>query len=78
MQTGDYDRAFELFDAVLVKLPRDPATLTSKGPCAQDHWARQTRRSRVTARQSAAKPDHGDAWYALANLKTYKFREFRD
>ena len=31
MQTGDYDRAFELFDQVLEKLPRDPATLTSRG-----------------------------------------------
>ena len=34
MQTGDYDRAFALFDAILAKLPNDPATLTSKA-CAQ-------------------------------------------
>ena len=31
MQTGEYDRAFALFDAILAKLPNDPATLTSKG-----------------------------------------------
>ncbi|MEQ9661261.1 MAG: sulfotransferase, partial [Parasphingopyxis sp.] len=47
MQVGDYDRAFELFDAILKQLPGDPA----------------------------AKPDQGDAWYALANLKTYRFEE---
>ncbi|PWL26722.1 MAG: hypothetical protein DCO98_11390 [Altererythrobacter sp. XM-24bin4] len=72
MQTGDYDRAFELFDAVLVKLPRDPATLTSKGHALKTLG--QTDEA-ITSYQAAvsAKPDHGDAYYALANLKTYKF-----
>lgn len=72
MQTGDYDRAFELFDAVLVKLPRDPATLTSKGHALKTLG--QTGEA-ITSYQAAvsAKPDHGDAYYALANLKTYKF-----
>ena len=31
MQTGDYDRAFTLFEKVLKRLPDDPATLTSRG-----------------------------------------------
>lgn len=72
MQTGDYDRAFELFDAVLEKLPRDPATLTSKGHALKTLG--QTDEA-ITSYQAAvsAKPDHGDAYYALANLKTYKF-----
>ena len=72
MQTGDYDRAFALFDAILAKLPRDPATLTSRG-----HALKTTGRTddAVESYRSAidAKPDHGDAWYALANLKTYRF-----
>ena len=74
MQTGDYERAFELFDAVLSKLPRDPATLTSKGHAlktlGQSSEAIDSYRAAI-----AAKPDHGDAHYALANLKTYRFED---
>lgn len=74
MQTGDYERAFELFDQVLAKLPRDPATLTSKGHAlktlGQSPEAIESYRAAI-----AAKPDHGDAYYALANLKTYKFED---
>jgi tetratricopeptide (TPR) repeat protein len=74
MQTGDYTRAFELFDAVLEKLPRDPATLTSRGHAlkttGKQHDAVESYRSAIEAQ-----PDHGDAWYALANLKTYRFED---
>lgn len=72
MQTGDYDRAFALFDAVLAKLPSDSATLTSKGHALKTIGNQP---DAVTAYQAAtkARPDHGDAWYALANLKTYRF-----
>ena len=72
MQTSDFDRAFELFDAVLAQLPSDAATLTSKGH-AQKTVGRSDDAiaSYRTALQS--KQDHGDAYYALANLKTYKF-----
>ena len=74
MQTGDYARAFELFDAVLAKLPDDPATLTSRGHAlkttGQQDEAVASYRAAI-----AAKPDHGDAYYALANLKTYRFTE---
>ena len=74
MQTGDYDRAFELFEEVLSKLPHDVATLTSRGHAlkttgAQDEAVASYRRA------IAVKPDHGDAWYALANLKTYRFTD---
>ncbi|MGB3166531.1 MAG: sulfotransferase, partial [Alteraurantiacibacter sp.] len=74
MQTGDYERAFALFDRVLARLPADPATLTSKG-----HALKTTGRTdeAVASYRAAveAKPDHGDAWYALANLKTYSFTD---
>ena len=72
MQVSDFDRAFELFDAVLAQIPHDPATLTSKGHAlktvGQSDSAVASYRAAI-----AAKPDHGDAYYALANLKTYKF-----
>ncbi|GMN13748.1 tetratricopeptide repeat-containing sulfotransferase family protein [Altererythrobacter sp. MTPC7] len=74
MQTGDYERAFSLFDRVLEKLPSDPATLTSRG-----HALKTTGRTEEAVDSYraafAAKPDHGDAWYALANLKTYRFTD---
>ena len=74
IQTGDYERGLELFDQVLEKLPGDPASLTSRG------HALKTKGDRAEAEASYAhalrsKPDHGDAWYALANLKTYRFSD---
>ncbi|MBL4792297.1 sulfotransferase [Citromicrobium bathyomarinum] len=74
MQTGDYDRAFELFDQVLEKLPRDPATLTSRGHALKT-MGKQTEAVESYRAAFAAKPDQGDAYYALANLKTYSFTD---
>ena len=74
MQTGDYDGASELFDQVLAKLPEDPATLTSKGHALKTTGLQDEAVANYRAATSA-KPDHGDAWYALANLKTYRFED---
>ena len=68
----DYDRAFELFDAVLAKLPDDPATLTSRGHALKTTGKQEEAVASYRAAYSA-RPDNGDAWYALANLKTYRF-----
>ncbi|QFT78667.1 tetratricopeptide repeat-containing sulfotransferase family protein [Erythrobacter sp. THAF29] len=74
MQTGEYDRGLELFDRVLEKLPNDPANLTSKGHALKTTGAQQEAID-AYRKAIAAKPDHGDAWYALANLKTYRFEK---
>lgn len=74
MQTGDYDHAFSLFDEVLKKLPRDPATLTSKGHALKTKGQQDEAVASYRA-AIAAKPDHGDAYFALANLKTYRFTD---
>lgn len=74
MQTGDYERGLELFDAVLAKLPHDPASLTSKGHALKTIGERDPAIASYRA-AIAAKPNHGDAWYALANLKTYRFAD---
>ena len=72
MQTGDFDRAFALFDRVLDKVPGDPATLTSRGHALKTKGRAQDAVS--SYREAiAARSGHGDAWYALANLKTYRF-----
>jgi len=72
IQMGNYDRGLALFDKVLEKLPADPASLTSRGHALKTTGAQS---EAIASYRSAiaAKPDHGDAYYALANLKTYRF-----
>ncbi|MDJ0979649.1 MAG: sulfotransferase [Erythrobacter sp.] len=72
IQMGQYERGLALFDAVLKRLPRDPASLTSRGHALKTTGARAEAEESYRA-AIAAKPDHGDAYYALANLKTYRF-----
>ncbi|WP_299308238.1 tetratricopeptide repeat-containing sulfotransferase family protein [uncultured Croceicoccus sp.] len=72
MQTGDYEQAFDLFDAVLARLPGDPATLTSRGHALKTRGRQEDAVASYRAAIAAA-PAHGDAWYALANLKTWRF-----
>ena len=72
MQTGDYDQAFSLFNAVLEKLPNDYATHTSKGHALKT--VGKSDEAVASYRKAVAiKPDHGDAYYSLANLKIYNF-----
>lgn len=74
MQTGDYDAALGLFDKILEKLPEDPATLTSRGHALKTYGDHNAAVKSYRA-ATQAKGDHGDAWYALANLKTYNFSD---
>jgi len=72
MQAGNYDEALGIFDEVLSVLPDDLATLTSQGHALKT--AGRTEEAIASYRRAVeVNPLHGDAWYALANLKTYKF-----
>ncbi len=72
MQTGDFDTALKVFDQVLAQLPADPVTLTSRGHAlktsGQAGAAIDSYRQAITSQ-----PAYGEAYYALANLKTYRF-----
>ena len=73
MQNGDYEKAIEIFDSILKKAPNDPNTLTSKG------HALKTFGNNIDAIESyklahKVKPDHGEDYFSLANLKTYSFK----
>lgn len=74
MQTGDHERAFDLFERVLEKVPGDPATLTSRGHAFKTFGKHD---EAVESYRDAyrSKPEHGDAYFGLANLKTYKFTD---
>ncbi|MCX7282695.1 MAG: sulfotransferase [Novosphingobium sp.] len=74
MQTGDYQRALDLFEAVLERLPEDAATLTSRGHALKT-YGRQNDAIASYRAATAVRPDLGDAYYALANLKTFRFAD---
>ncbi|MEL7041620.1 MAG: sulfotransferase [Pseudomonadota bacterium] len=74
MQAGAYETALEAFDRVLNQVPGDPATLTSRGHALKTYGRTE---KAIASYQAAlqADPQNGDAWYALANLKTYRFTD---
>jgi len=74
MQTGDYDGALALFDRVLEQAPGDPATLTSRGHALKT-WGKSDQAVQSYRDAVTSAPAHGEAWYALANLKTYRFSD---
>ncbi len=74
MQTGDHETAFGLFEKVLEKVPNDPATLTSQGH-AYKTFGKQDEAVKSYKAAYHAKIDHGDAYFGLANLKTYRFSD---
>lgn len=72
LQANDLEAALAMFDKVLKKLPSDAATLTSKGHVLKTIGRQQ---DAIESYRAAIKanPAHGDAFHALANLKTYIF-----
>ncbi|MDG1442989.1 MAG: sulfotransferase [Pseudomonadales bacterium] len=74
MQTGDYTLALEYFDRILAVVPSDAGTLTSKGHALKTIG--KTEDAIASYRESIAHhPDHGEAYFSLANLKTYRFSD---
>ena len=72
MQGGDHAKAITMFDDILKMNPYNFSTLTSKGHAQKTlGFTDQAIKSYQTAYQ--IKPDHGEAFFSLANLKTYSF-----
>jgi len=72
MQTGDYEQAIQHFESVLQRVPGDPVTLTSKGHALKT-WGKTGLAIESYEKAIATRFNHGEAWYSLANLKTYSF-----
>jgi tetratricopeptide (TPR) repeat protein len=72
MQAGDINTALEYFDKVLKQLPDDTGTITAKGHA---HKTAGNTAEAIACYQAAASvnPEFCEAYYALANLKTYRF-----
>ena len=74
MQIGEYKAALETFEKVLGILPGDPTTYVSRGHALKTSGdtgaAIESYRAAV-----ASRPHHCEAYYSLANLKTYHFTD---
>jgi len=74
MQNGDHKGAIDLFDEILHKNPYNFSILTSKGH-AQKTLGETDRAIKSYQTAYQVKQDHGEAFFSLANLKTYAFSE---
>ena len=74
MQSGRFNDALANFDEILKALPNDPITLTSQGHALKTKGETD---AAITSYQQAitAYPRHGEAYFSLANLKTYRFED---
>ncbi|MEM7692253.1 MAG: sulfotransferase, partial [Pseudomonadota bacterium] len=72
MQLGHFETAIALFDQILDSLPQDAVTLTSRGHALKT-LGKQDRAIESYRQAIDANPWQGDAYYALSNLKTYRF-----
>ena len=74
MQNGGHDEAITILDDILKKNPYNFSSLTSKGHAektlGRTDQAIESYRSAYKIRQ-----DHGEAFFSLANLKTYSFNK---
>ncbi|MEL7489846.1 MAG: sulfotransferase [Pseudomonadota bacterium] len=74
MHTGEFENALALFDKILKQIPDDAATLVSRGHALKTYGRSD---DAVQSYKAAyrARGDLGDAYYGLANLKTYRFSD---
>ena len=71
---GEFDKALGYYDQLIEESPDNLHFHMLKGHALKSLGERQ---HAIEAYQRAAiiKPDHGDAWWSLANVKTYHFEE---
>ena len=74
MHTGNFEDAIALFDDILRQMPDDAATLVSRGHALKTYGRTDDAVNSYRAAYRARR-DLGDAYYGLANLKTYRFSD---
>ncbi len=74
MQNGDHDKAVDLFNFILQKNKFNFSSLTSRGH-AQKTLGNTNEAIESYKSAYKIKPDHGEAFFSLANLKTYSFTD---
>jgi tetratricopeptide (TPR) repeat protein len=71
---GEHDRALPLYRELLIGAPRAPDLHLSAAHCLKT-LGRQQEAIEAYRASAAARADFGDAYWSLANLKTYRFTE---
>jgi tetratricopeptide (TPR) repeat protein len=74
MAVGDFDTALGIYNGVLKRKPDSPHTLVARGHALKT-VGRQKEAIASYRSASAMKPNFGDAFWSLANLKTYEFTD---
>ncbi|MBB37161.1 MAG: hypothetical protein CME88_17505 [Hirschia sp.] len=74
MAVGRYEDAIAAYDAILKDMPGSPQIELVRGHALKTIGKRQDAENAYRKAYSA-KPDFGDAWWSLANLKTYRFSQ---
>jgi len=69
---GDFDEAIEIYEAVLARTPRQPLVWLSYGHMLKT-VGRQADGIAAYRKAIELKPELGEAWWSLANLKTIRF-----
>lgn len=72
MAVGDYDAALATYDRVLEAMPRNENIHLARGHALKT-VGRTDEAVAGYRRACRCRPDFGDAWWSLANLKTYRF-----
>ena len=71
---GNFDAALAVYDALQAKAPDNPSIALTRGHALKT-VGRQDEAIAAYRAAYAARPDFGDAFWSLANLKTYRFGE---
>ena len=74
MQNGEHGKAIDLFNSLLEKNPYNFSSLTSRGH-AQKTLGKTNEAIESYKAAYGIKPDHGEAFFSLSNLKTYSFTD---
>ena len=74
MQNGEHEKAVDLFNSLLEKNPYNFSSLTSRGH-AQKTLGKTNEAIESYKAAYEIKPDHGEAFFSLSNLKTYSFTD---
>ena len=69
---GEHEKAIALYGELLIEAPRDPDLHLSIAH-AQKTLGKQQESIEAYRAAAAARPNFGDAYWSLANLKTYRF-----
>lgn len=71
---GRYDEAHEIYEEVIARIADDVSILTSYGHSLR-YAGQGDKAADIYRRAIACDPQHGDAYWSLANLKTVSFTE---